>query len=202
MAILVSLALVVTLASVALIRAYAELDEDLLQEWAQAHALDVTSGNRPMVRWYLRTARLLRTWGALAGLFLPALAAAAFGSFEKVPPVWVFVGYLLGALYAELSLFRPLPDGRRAASLVPRALAAYLPRRLLVTQRCLAAMIAVASLALAFVPFEPDYTLPVDLRLVLLGVVGGPALALGLEQLQGWLVRRPGAPSTERAARA
>ena len=191
MTVLVSLLAVALVAGIALGRAYAELDEDFLQQWARAHGLRVTAANRPMVRWYLRNARVLRTWGALAGFFLPVLAAGAFGVSGTLPPVWVFGGYLLGALYAELCLTRPRPTGRRAASLVPRALAAYLPRELRITQRCLGVGIALGSLALLVIPFDPQAAPAPDARLVLLGVLGGPALAIGLEQLQGWLVRRP-----------
>ncbi len=194
---LITLVAVILIAGTALIRAYAELDEDFLQQWARAHALWVTPENRPMVRWYLRTARLLRTWGALAGFFLPMLAEAAFDSSGSMPPVWVFVGYLLGALYAEVSLVRPFPTGRRAATLVPRALGDYLPRELRITQRCLGVAIAVASLALVVVPFDPASGLAPEPGLLLLGLVGGPALAIGLERLQGWLVRRP-QPFTDR----
>jgi hypothetical protein len=41
-------------------------------------------------------------------------APLAFGS--------IFVGYLLGALYAEVTTGRPVPRGRRTASLVRREL--------------------------------------------------------------------------------
>ncbi len=190
-------AAVVLVSATALIRAYAELDEDFLAEWAGAHGLVITERNRPMVRWYLRNARVLRTWGALAGFFLPMLAEAAFESSGSMPLVWVFVGYLLGALYAEVSLVRPFPTGRRAATLVPRALGDYLPRELRITQRCLGVAIAVASLALVVVPFDPASGLAPEPGLLLLGLVGGPASAIGLERLQGWLVRRP-QPFTDR----
>ena len=192
MVLLVFLAVVGVIAGTALVRAYAGLDEDL-RRWARAHSLLVTAENRPMVHWYLRNARVLRTCGALAGFLLPYLAAVAFGSpgAGAVHLVWVFVGYLLGALYAELSLVRPLPAGRRAATLVPRALEDYLPRELRITQRSLGAVIAAASLVLLAVPFASDSMLAPELWLVPLGMIGGPALAVGLERLQGWLVRRP-----------
>ena len=197
MVLLVSLAVVAVIAGTALIRAYAELDENFLQEWAKAHGLEIAAQNRPMVRWYLRNARVLRTLGALAGLFLPYLAAAAFGTPGVVNLVWIFVGYLVGALYAELSLVRPRPVGPRAASLLPRSVIDYLPRRLRSTQRLLGGAVALGCVALAVVPsgirspwFEPEPWW------ILLGIVGGPALALGLEGLQGWLVCRP-QPFTE-----
>ena len=56
---------------VVLSRAYGDVDDDFLVEWSRAHGLRLTPTNQPMVRWYLRNARVLRTWGALAGIFLP-----------------------------------------------------------------------------------------------------------------------------------
>lgn len=146
-----------------------------------------------MVRWYLRNARVLRTLGALAGLFLPVLVAMALGLPDEGNLVWVFVGYLLGALYAELSLVRPLPDGKRAASLVPRALTDYLPRGLRFTQRALGGIVTAGFVALAFVPFDVPGSMQVrpDLWVLAVGSASGLGLAVGLERLQTWLVRRP-----------
>ena len=193
MGLLVALALLTVIAGTALIRAYAELDENFLQKWAKAHGLEITAENRPMVRWYLRNARVLRTLGALAGLFLPVLVAVALGLPVEGDLVWVFVGYLLGALYAELSLVRPLPDGKRAASLVPRALTDYLPRELRVTQRTLGVVVTAGFVALAAVPFDPPGSIQMrpDLWVFVIGSASGLGLAVGLERLQGWLVRRP-----------
>ena len=190
---LVSLAFVTVIAGTALIRAYAELDENFLQEWAKAHGLEITAQNRPMVRWYLHNARVLRTLGALAGLFLPVLVAVALGLPGDGHLVWIFVGYLLGALYAELSLVRPLPEGRRAASLVPRALTDYLPRELRFTQRALGGIVTAGFVALALVPFDAPGSIQVrpDLWVLAVGSASGLALAVGLERLQTWLVRRP-----------
>lgn len=190
---LVSLVFVSVIAGAALMRAYAELDENFLQEWAEAHGLEITAENRPMVRWYLRNARVLRTLGALAGLFLPVLVAVALGLPADAHLVWVFVGYLLGALYAELSLVRPLPSGKRAASLVPRALTDYLPRELRFTQRALGGIVTAGFVALAAVPFDPPGSLQVrpDLWALAVGSASGLGLAVGLERLQTWIVRRP-----------
>ncbi len=190
-----ALAFVVPLAIVlfALRRAYSEVDDGFVRQWARAHALDLTPGNRPMVAWYLLTARVLRTWGVLGGLFLPPLVGAAFGGRGSASPVWAFVGYLVGAIYAELSLVRPLGEGRRSASLVPRELTDYLPRRLLWAQRGLGALAAAGGVAALVVPYgerSPWFEPPAPL---LLGAVAaaGAVLGLGLEQLQRWLVRRP-----------
>jgi hypothetical protein len=180
--------------SVALIRAYGEVDDRFVEGWARAHALTLTDENRIMVRWYLRNARVLRTWGVLAGLFLPSLIALALGAGDATPvpqnPVWIFVGYLVGALYAELSLVRPVDPRRRAASLVPRELGDYLPRRLLMAQRVMGALILAAGVAVVLVPFRDDW-FDVDRLLCLVVAVTGAAVAVGLERVEAWVVQRP-----------
>lgn len=193
MGLLVSIVVVALIATTALIRAYAELDEAFLQRWARAHSLRVTPANRPMVGWYLRNARVLRTWGALAGFFLPLLVAAALDLPGAARLEWVFVGYLLAALYAELSLVRPLPPGKRAAALVPRTLTDYLPRELRNTQRVLGAIVALGCFALILVPYgvHSPWSARPELWVLLLGFGGSLAFATGLEWVQGWLVRRP-----------
>src|SRR5205807_2054973 len=79
----------------------------------------------------LRTARRLRTWGAIGGLVLPPLVTAAVGVAGDQSVawlVWPFVGYLVGALYAEVALVRPR-GSTRVATLARRDLMDYLPRR-------------------------------------------------------------------------
>lgn len=194
MALFVLIPLVIGL--VALSRAYAEVDDEFLREWSAAHALTLTPANRPMVRWYLRNARVLRTWGVLAGLGLPPLTFAAFGiGGTRVPQdwTWIFVGYLVGALYAEVSLVRPMGSGPRAASIVPRDLDQYLPVRMLRVQRGLGIFTVVASLTAGFLPYgerSQGLNLPNTAVVLALGLVAG-LFAVGLERLQRWLVERP-----------
>ena len=177
---------------IALSRAYSEVDDRFVRQWARAHGLELTPDNRPMVAWYLLTARVLRTWGVLGGLFLPPLVGAALGGGESPNLVWAFMGYLVGAIYAELSLVRPVADGRRSASLVPRELADYLPRRLLWAQRGLGALAVVAGIAAVAVPYGQRSPWFERQDAILFAVVAGAAaLGLGLERLQRWLVRRP-----------
>lgn len=72
-------ALAITLVLVALVRAYTSVDDARVLGWSTAHGLVLTPVNRPMVHWYLRNARALRTWGVLAGLFLQASCRLASG---------------------------------------------------------------------------------------------------------------------------
>jgi hypothetical protein len=184
----------VALVLVVLSRAYGEVDDDFLVEWSEAHGLHLTPVNRPMVRWYLRNARVLRTWGALAGIFLPALAAAALNGQPQVPQgwTWIFVGYLVGALYAELSLVRPIGPGPRAASIVPRDLEHYLPRPLVRAQRGVGVATVIGALVVGVLPYgeRSPGGAPNTAVVVALGLVAA-AFAVGLERLQRWLVERP-----------
>jgi hypothetical protein len=206
------LSLVVAIAAVAsggsLLRAY-RADDRVVAEWARSHDLTLTAENRPMVAWYLRTARILRTWGAIGGLVVPTFVALAWSDRLKVAGVdsaggissgdvgWVFVGYLVGALYAELSLVRPRQAGRRAASLVPRELTQYLPRRLLLAQRGIAAWAVGCVLASLLLPYPPSRPGPPAVA-VLAFAAWTTAVAAGLERLQRWVVSRP-QPFTEPA---
>jgi hypothetical protein len=148
-----------------------------------------------MVAWYLHTARVLRTWGAVAGFLLPPLIGAAIGSqaLEDLLFPLVYLGYLAGALYAELALVRPTGGGRRQAILVPRELEDDLLRRLLVFQWVLAALVAVSALAVFVVGYErqsANLTGSPRLTATILGVFA-LLLALALERLERWLVQRP-----------
>ncbi len=177
---------------VVLRRAYTEIDDDFVAEWARAHALDLNPQNRPMVAWYLRTARILRTWGVVGGVFLPPLVVSSLGGAGDANPIWMFAGYLVGALYAELSLVRPVATGPRSATLVPRELDDYLPRRLLWTQRGVGLITAAGGLVALVVPYggrSPWFEQP-D-RLLGAIVVVAAVLGLGLERLERWLVQRP-----------
>ena len=190
----VALLIPVVVVAVVLARAYGEVDDEFLAEWSAAHGLTLTPRNRPMVRWYLRNARVLRTWGALAGIFVPPLVVFTFGLRARVPQdwTWVFVGYLVGALYAELSLVRPVDPARRSASLVPRELESYLPRKLLRAQRALGVSAVVGAFLVAFLPYDFNDTggWPNRTFVLVIGVATA-AFAVALERLQRWLVRRP-----------
>lgn len=151
------LLLILVLGAVFVSRAYADTDRTAVEEWADAHSLRLTEGNRPMVFWYLRNARVLRTFGVLAGFFVPGLVVWALGGTGSSPApwVWVLVGYFCGALYAEISLRRPRPTGR-TVTVVARDLSWYLPRRLILAQRVLAGVAVVTAAAALVVPLDPS----------------------------------------------
>lgn len=158
--------------------------------WAAARGLVLTPTTAPMVEHYLRTARHLRRLGGLAGALLPIPVAAALGRDIGAFPrhwVWVFVGYLAGALYAEVVLGRPLVEGPRRASLVPRELGDYIPQRLVLVQRGAGAV----ALILGVVPAAAGFDRAGDDGMPHLSMAGAVALgAVGLTI--AWPVRRPG----------
>jgi hypothetical protein len=198
----VTLALVLAVAiPVQLLRAYSP-PADLVDRWVAERGLDLTPENRPMVTRYLRSARVLRTWGAVAGAILPTLIELAwngrfqvlgFGADGESAPLGfgtIFVGYLLGALIAEVSLVRRADGARRAASLVRRELEHYLPRWVIVAQRVLAAVLALGLLAIGLVPYPDSVSNPGPASLTL-GAVAVLAAGAGLEAVERWLLRRP-----------
>ena len=147
---------------------------------------------------------MLRTWGALGGLLLPSLVELAlsgrvqvlgFGTDESsapyAGPIGAFIGYLVGALCAEVSLARPFDSATRSASLVPRELADYLPRRVLLAQRGLPIAVLLGLVALAAVPYDPRTATEPEALGLLSGAVLVVLLAAGMQALERWLVRRP-----------
>ncbi len=193
--------IVAVLAIAALSRAHQPVGDEPAGRWAEAHGLELTPENRPLVVGYLRHARLLRTWGAVAGLLAPTVVrlalgepvhVAGIGTYDKSPGELglVFVGYLVGAVGAELSVVRPLHSARRSAALLPRELGDYLPRRLVWTQRGLAAVFVLGLVALPLLPYGTSTAVPSwPSVLAFAAVIGGFAAAL--ERLERWIVRRP-----------
>jgi len=188
------------LVGAALVRAYTPLGEEPLQCWAEAHGLELTPENRPVVEGYLRRARILRTWGAIAGLVAPTVVrpllgepvhVAGIGAYGSSPGElgFVFVGYLVGAVCAEVAVSRPFDPTRRSAALVPRELTDYLPRRVVRLQRGLAGACVLGAAALPLVPYGPNAveTAWAGVAVVIAIVIGAAA---GLERLERWVVQR------------
>jgi hypothetical protein len=152
---------------------------------------------------YLRRARVLRSWGAIAGLLLPTpVAFAVSGRFVVMGfasdgsaalfqgPMTIFIGYLVGALCAELSVARRVEAVDRAASVIARGFEDYLPRWLVLAQRALGLAVVLGVLAIGVVPYEHPVAQPTWLG-VLTGAAMFAGFAVALEALERWLVRRP-----------
>jgi hypothetical protein len=197
-----TLAIILAIAiPVELFRAYRP-DGRFAERWVRDRGLELTPENHGMVARYLRNARVMRTWGGAAGAILPSLIEFAwngrvqvlgFGSDGNSAPLafgTIFVGYLVGALCAEISLARPVPRARRMASLARRELTDYLPRRTILAQRALAVAAALGTVVIGLVPYSESVSNP---RLPSLALAAAVVLALGagVEAIERWLVRRP-----------
>ena len=178
-------------------------DVDAPTAWARARGLELTPESRPVVARHLAATRRLRTLGALCGAVLPSLVdlvvngrlqVLGFGTDgNHAPfqgPVTILLGYLAGAVWAEVSLARPLAADRRQASLVPRELYDYLPRRLLYVQRALGALAVLGIVLVGVLPFDPSRAAEPSWGELLAGAGVIAAFTAGLEHLERWLVRR------------
>jgi hypothetical protein len=117
-----------------------QVDDDYVAMWANSANVALTDESRPVVRRYLAWSRRCRTAGGLAGFVAPVITSAVIGKPDDPGPSAValmVVGYLLGALVAEVVINRP-ERGKGTALLIPRRLGDYLPAYILVLQRGLA----------------------------------------------------------------
>jgi hypothetical protein len=179
------------------------MSEEQLVHWSRERGFELNAENRPAVARYLRRARLLPTLGALVGVPLPTLVELVLhgelvilgfhGDGSGAPyaaPFELYIGYLLGALCAEVSMARPRDPARRSASLVPRDLDGYLPHRLLLAQRALGVAVVLGIIVTGLVPY-PSLASGPDWSALAAGAAFFGAFAVGLEVLEGWIVHRP-----------
>jgi hypothetical protein len=124
--------------------------------FASSHGLELTDRNGPMVTYYVRLAIVLRAVGGVSGLVLGSLFDDATGldTSEGVGFwIWVLMGWLLGASWAEYRLTRPRSTGA-SASLTPRDERDYVSGGLLAAPLVAAAICATLAAARALAP-EP-----------------------------------------------
>lgn len=164
------------------------------EELARDLGLEITPRNEAFVRSYINRTRILRTAGGVAGL----VAAAVYKAITEEEPPEPFdfslfnglLGYLLGAVAAELTFTRPsakLP----AASLEPREVAAYLPTALRTTLRISAGAGLVLVPLFVVLPHRESEmarveTLPTAILISMILIV-----LAGVELLQRFIVARP-----------
>jgi len=177
-------------------------EQDLGERWARGHGVELTPENRALVTDYLRNASVLRTWGGVAGAVLPSVIAFAwsgrvqvlgFGTDGESAPLafgTIFIGYLVGALCAEVALARPVAGTRRKASLSRRELEDYLPHRVILAQRSSAVAGALGMIAIGLVPYADSASNP-GLPWLALAAAATLSFGAGLEAIERWVVRRP-----------
>lgn len=119
---LAALPLLLLLLAFLLYRAHRITDPDL-KKWAEANGVSLGTAG-PRVRHYLAWSRWSRALGFLGGIVLSLRLRGGLGPMEAA--IFGFVGYLLGALVAELLMNRP-PKASGFASLKPRLITEYVP---------------------------------------------------------------------------
>ena len=151
-------------------------------QWAQGHALQLTLRNRAMVVYYVRLSITLRVIGGVGGLVIGALFDDATGLDTSSGAgfwIWIVLGWLVGASWAEYRLTRP-PSTGHAASLTPREVLDYLPARLYAAP-VVAAGVAVLLAAIGLLAPDPAapplHPLPPTAGLVL-GAIGAILIAV------------------------
>jgi hypothetical protein len=162
--------------------------------WALAVGLQITPRNESFVRSYITRTRRLRLLGAATAV-LAALAYAATAQAEPPEPFDfalfdALLGYLIGAVVAEITVSRPR-SSVPSASLVPRDVAAYLPAGLRTAFR-VSAVVAVLLIPLYLtLPDRERDVARVDMLPSVLVAAMIVIVLVGVELLQRYIVRRP-----------
>jgi MFS family permease len=182
------------------------VDDDYVASWASWFNLPLDEKTRPIVRRYLKLSRRCRTAGGLVGYLSPTiyLEIVAPGAQPDDVGGWavtlMIVGYLLGALLAEVLID---PPGRRSGNMlvVPARLSDYLPTYATVLVRALAiASVLLAALYAISQPNGRSIDLPSVTQVAALGIAA-PCVAAVVEALQRRILRRtqPIGPLTDTA---
>lgn len=157
-------------------------DAEVVGRWAVDHGLVVTDRSAPLVLAYVRRQVRARVAGASAG----AVGALVVGLLHPAVggnPVagswllWLLLGWLIGAVAAELAMARG-GTGSATASLAPRSVDAYLPRWLHRLPAAVAVATAAAAVTTTLVP-DPSSAAPGDERLPVATLLTIAAVALG-----------------------
>ncbi len=186
----IGFAVVVGAAAFVLIRSRGRRERDA-DSWAREMGVDLTARSEALIVSYFSRTRAFRIAGALFGFVSPIAYAA--NQQEALPRpygnslVVALVGYLVGAVMAELTFTRPR-SRRATATLAPRELHQYLPRGMSHALRAAAVItLALVPLYLVVPTRHPRVEVGQLLGWGLLPVL----LAVGVEMLQRHIVRRP-----------
>lgn len=167
------------------------VDADYVARWANSAGVELTDASRPVVRRYLAWSRRSRTAGGLIG-FLAPVFFAKIATGESDPGSWSFtlmlVGYLLGAIFAEIGgsrswrrLGTELAGGQRLND--------YLPAYVLVLQRGLALLIGLLVVAYALLEPHTQLSVPPPILIATFGLAG-ICLAALVEATQRKIIAR------------
>jgi hypothetical protein len=162
--------------------------------WARDMGFALTARNEALVRSYITRTRTLRAVGGVAGLVAPIVYVAIA---EREPPMPfdfglfdALVGYLVGALVAELTVRRPRTEVP-TASLVPREIADYLPSAVTTTMRASAAIALVLIPLFLWLPHRESDMARVEMLPAILATSMILVVLVSVELLQRLIVGRP-----------
>jgi xanthosine utilization system XapX-like protein len=167
------------------------VDADYVARWANSAGVELTDASRPVVRRYLAWSRRSRTAGGLTG-FLAPLFYARVTTGESDPGSWsltlMLVGYLLGAIFAEIVVSR---SRRRLGTELAggQRLNDYLPTYVLVLQRGLALLIGLLVVAYALLEPHTQLSVPPPTLIATFGLAG-ICLAALVEGMQRRIIAR------------
>ncbi len=167
--------------------------------WAAVNGVALTPATEPIVASYLRNSRDLRTVTAVGALFIaPAITAGTGIDLGVTGWVWLFSGYIVGCIWAELSFARIPTSADRTASLETRRVADYLPRSMLIAEAALpllAVLLAVVAGVLDL-PAEIGFTVgssstPEAQRAAVVSGIIAALMMIAVAVTQRALARRP-----------
>ncbi len=162
------------------------------ERWARVSGLQLTPLNRALVASYVGRTRRFRLVGGFSGLFFPLLSIFTGGPLPKPFDFGLFdalLGYLLGAVIAEVSFRRPRGE-LPSASLVPRSVTDYLARWYRIALGLGAGVGVVAAIWYETIPGRETSGpgAPPSLIVLLVMILG---TWLTVELLQRYIVARP-----------
>ncbi len=185
-----------------LYRAQRITDADL-DRWANTNRVSLGSAG-PRIRRYLTWTRRWRALGFLGGILSSLTLQEGLGLLEAA--IFGFVGYLLGALVAELLMNRPA-KASGIASLKPRLVTEYVPGHALSLLRSAALVFLVLEGVYAFTPLgaritgsSADVPAANPARFFASTLAVGLLIA-GIEGMLRWIVsrRQPASTAEEKA---
>ncbi len=187
---LLALGILVTIVAIWLGRRMGADDAEV-SRWADATSIELDPENTLVVQHYLIWNRRGRRIGAFLGFMSPWLYSAISGhTFDEGG--WalslMLVGYLLGALVAELVVDRGRETGPSAV-MQPRRLVDYLSVRLLTAQRALGALALAMILPYGLLQPGSSIDLPGVGTIASFGL-GGASIAVIVEMIERRIVAR------------
>lgn len=166
-------------------------DDAEVRRWVEATGVELSPANALAVQHYLLFSRRGRRVGALVGFISPWVYSGISGATIDEGG-WalslMLVGYLLGALVAEVVVHRGR-ETETTALMQPRRLVDYLSGRLLTLQRTLG--VVALAMIVPYALFQPGTTTDLPgVGTIASFALGGASIAVALEVIERRIVAR------------